>query len=134
MSGGGMGATKITRRSLLKGAGLGIGATVVGAVGVPVGAAEGDAVFGVIEQIFAASRTVLLRTADGVSVVQLEDDASFWKDEQTTLDAFVVGDEVSIDGDPIGDVVVGRTMKSVLRIVEGEIEHGREMSCGWPVA
>ena len=117
-----MSRTKITRRSLLKGAGLGIGATVVGAIGTPVGAAEEDAVFGVIEQTVGASKTVFLLTPDGVSVVQFDDDSLFWKDQQTTFDAFAVGDEVSIDGDAVGDVVVGRTMKSILRIVEGEIE------------
>lgn len=117
-----MSEAKISRRSLLKGAGLGVGATVVGAFGGPVGASEGDAVFGVIEQIIAPSRTVLLRTPDTVAVVQLSEDALLWKDRQTTLESFVPGDEVSVEGEAIGDVVRGRVMKSILRVLEGPIE------------
>lgn len=115
---------RIDRRQLLKGAGFGAGLSVASTI-LPSGAvsaSETDAISGTVDWLDAPSRRLGIRTALGVTEAHLTDDAVVWRDERTTLDRFVLGDEVSAEGDASGDSFTAKillaTMHSLVATVE----------------
>lgn len=115
----------VTRRQLLKDLGLGAGATWAATTGVAVAARPdaGTEIVGGILETIEAPATVRLEDPERGSVsVRFTDDATFWRDHPTTVDGFVVGDDVTVEGEWTEDgVFSGTHMVTTFRMVEGRV-------------
>ncbi len=113
---------RVSRRTALRYFGVGAGSVV--ALAPTVGTADeesGEEISGTIEEV--GPNQVILRQYDGTAaVVQFSDDAVFFKDRVTELDAFEAGDEVSIEGESTMGSFIGTYMMPVYVLLEGTIE------------
>lgn len=114
----------VERRNLLKGFGLGAGLGLAGVIfrSETVTANENHAISGTVDWLDPSSQQLGVRTAIGVTVVRLTEDAVLWRDERATLDDFKLGDEVSAEGQTSADSfttnVLLATMHSLVATVE----------------
>lgn len=117
----------VERRTFLKASFLGAVGGVVSQTAGGASPAEGpDAFFGTIRGV-KPPRHLKLQTDEGSFAVVIRDDASLWRDEYCSLERFVVGDEVVVEG-TVGDGFVDASgVAAVLRVVETTIE-SRERS------
>lgn len=114
----------ISRRAALKG--IAVGALVPsGLGGLQTDPSEPPPeIGGVIQELMAPNQLLLKRTSDLV-LVEFPEGAQFFRDRETELAAFRVGDEVAIVGGHLGEVFVGNYMMPIYRSVEGRITQRR---------
>lgn len=121
---GGTITREISRRDLLKGAGLGAGAVVLG--GAAAGASDPEdeepLFTGYVESI-EHPRTAYIAVHEQGSVrVDFTGYASFVRDGHVPINAFEVGDHVAVSGEWAGDACVGESMEVIYELREGRIE------------
>lgn len=115
----------VTRRELLKDLGIGAGVTWAATTGVGVAATSDtdvEIVGGILEAIESPATVRIQDPERGSVSVQFTDDATFWRDHPTTIDGFVIGDEVTVEGDWVGDAAFSGThMVTTFRMLEGRV-------------
>lgn len=124
-----MDSSRLTRRQLLKGAGVGVGAAVVGTTLPPASVdAEEDVpqLLGEIVEVVAPARTILLSRigtdSQGPTVVKFTDNAEFWRDGEEPLDAFQRDDAVAIEGEWVGPLFQGTAMKPIFVSIDDLVD------------
>jgi hypothetical protein len=113
---------RVSRRTALRYFGVGAGSVIaLGSAGGAAGEESDEEISGPIEQV--GPDQVIVRQYDGAAtVVHFSDDAVFFKDKVTELDAFEPGDEVSIEGEWALGSFIGSYMMPVYILLEGKIE------------
>lgn len=106
---------------------MGIGAGVTWAasagIGAPAQADVADEIAGGIVERIESPGVAWLRDPEGRSIsVTFSDGATFWRDRPTTIDTFVPGDEVTVEGAWSGDTSFSGThMITTFRVLEGRV-------------
>lgn len=117
----------IERRTFLKASLLGAMGGAVSQTAAGASPAQGpDTFFGSIADV-KLPRHLELQTDEGSFAVVIRDDASLWRDEYCSLERFVVGDEVVVQGALRDGFVDASGLAAVLKLVETTIE-SREKS------
>ena len=116
----------VSRRELLREIGIGAGVTWAATAGVGAAPASADVAEettgGIVERIEAPGTAWLRDPEDRSISVTFSDGATFWRARPTTIDAFVPGDEVTVEGEWTGDTSFSGThMVSTFRVVEGRV-------------
>lgn len=121
----------ITRRELLKGAGVGVASSLISRAALAEEPAP-EVVLGVLTSVDEESRAALIETENGFEEIIFSQVAFFWRDRDVPLSDFRTNDQVAVEISTGSEDRQGAAMMAVLQRVEGTVERrvGRDLQIG----